>query len=93
MARAVVVEYVRPDWADTELARSDAVIAAARANAPRHSACYVSPYSVRERDGRVRELTQVELLAVIDYEAARAKEASGIEAWIKDFNQLIGEPV
>jgi len=63
-----VVEYVRPAWADAELAKSDAVIEAARANAPRHSACYVSPYSVREPDGRVRGLTQVELLAVIDYE-------------------------
>jgi hypothetical protein len=90
LSRFAPPEYVRPDWADAELAKSDAVIEAARLNAPRHSACYVSPYSVREPDGSVRELTQVELLAVIDYEAVEAKAASEMESWIADFNQLIG---
>jgi hypothetical protein len=64
LSRFAPSEYVRPDWADAELAKSDAAIESARLNAPRHSANYVSPYSVQEPGGVVRRLTQVELLAL-----------------------------
>lgn len=51
-------------WRDTV-----AAVEAAEANAPRHAANYVRGFSVREPDGRVRVLTQLELLAVIRLDA------------------------
>lgn len=58
-----MVTETTPLWRDTL-----AAVAAARANAARHSANYVRGFSVREPDGSVRVLTQVELIAVVKYE-------------------------